>query len=248
MSPRDQRPLRDDRRRDELIQALLDAGGGATRADFERLRTTPGACEELARLRGAVARLTAPVETPDLTDAILDRVDSRRRFLAPRRRRLVTAGRAAVAAGVVGAVGLASFVQRAAPQFQASAPAAPVSRIVEATGGAAPAETELAERTVDTIQSSLASPVARLSLSPTFRPGQGLKFDLAVPDIPGPPRPQPGAVFAGSYGPESQAPLLRAQDPATAQPPFIDRFDALLVIFRDPPAQIDDEIAELDDR
>jgi len=100
-----------------LIDELLDGEASCERSQelFRAIRRDEGASEELARTRIGIERLREPIETPDLSEAILDRVHGRRRFLYGRSRHAVTAGRFAVAAGLVGAVGLASYVQRHAP-------------------------------------------------------------------------------------------------------------------------------------
>jgi hypothetical protein len=242
------------RRRDELINELLDSSltHEASRDAYEALRGDAAACEDLARLRYAVARLSTHVPTPDLSEAILHQVDVRRRFISPRKRGLVTAGRLGVAAGVIVAVGLASFVQRSLPQLQVAESAAPVTRVVETAQGAARERTELLETTVKTIQSSLASPVARLSLSPAYRPDEGLRFELTLPAPPpaasvataqaAPAQPHPAAL--ASMAP-AHAPVPVA---AGAPSPFIDRFGPLLVILREPSAPIVDERDLTNDR
>lgn len=244
-SDRDTRPCR----ADELIDALLDGdlAHEESRAAYEALRQNPAACEDLARTRYAIARLSTPVEAPDLTGAILQRVHHRRRFLAPRAARFVTTGRLAAAAAVIGTVALASFVQRHVPEARlAASEPAPVSRVVESSGLTAADRPELVAETVQTIQSSLASPVAKLSLSPAFRPEESMRFGLEVPESA--PR---AAIYASAeqrlraLGVPAQ--LMAADAPTASANPFILRFKPLLVILSEPHPPIDED-AVRDDR
>lgn len=246
------RDPRDHLRGDELVDALLD--GGLSHADardaYDRLRRDPAACEDLARIRYTVARLAAPVETPDLTEAILHRVHDRRRFLPRRERRIVTVGRVAVAAGVVAAVGLASFIQRAVPQVNVAEAPAPVGRVVETTGLRADEQPRLMAETVETIRSTLASPVARLSLSPAYRPEEQVRFDVAMPATAA---PRPETYAAGGFSMRAlRAQVDRAAGLAATSPeaenPFLLRFEPLLVILAEPQPRIDDERPHADDR
>ena len=91
---------------DRLIDELLDGGVSAERSQelLRAIRHDAKACEDLARARIGIELLREPVDAPDLSGQILGAVHARRRFLPGRSRRLVTGGRLAVAAGVVGAV------------------------------------------------------------------------------------------------------------------------------------------------
>lgn len=251
-------------RREDLINELLDGSMDRewAREAYESLRGDAAACEDLARLRYAVARLSAPVPAPDLSGEILHQVDLRRRFLSRGRRRLITAGRLGVAAGVVVAVGLASFVQRNVPELRVAEAETPVTRVVESTQHAARGQTQLMETAVESIQSSLASPVARLSLSPTYRPADGLSFDLEIsaPSAervaaaralpPGSASSLATAPAIASLGPLNTPLAIRPAQSATAGPahPFIDRFGPLLVILRDPTPALVDENPPADER
>ncbi len=202
------------------------------------IRRDAGACEDLARTRIGIERLRGPVEMPDLSEAILTRVHGRRRFLPRRARRLVTAGRFAVAAGVVGAVALGSFVQRQVPEVRLGHGAAPVSRIVEATGQTAVSQPHLAAQTVETIQASLASPMGALSLGPRLRPEAEIHFDLALERGPG--------VVTASYTLERVpivvgAPMASDWPTAQTESPLISRFGSLLIVLREPQPILGDE-------
>lgn len=215
-----------------LIDELLDGEASHERSHelFRAIRRDERASEELARTRIGIERLREPMETPDLSEAILDRVHGRRLFLSGRARGIVTAGRLAVAAGLVGAVGLASFVQRHAPAVNLGDDPATVSVFVEATEQAGAERPMLAEQTVETIRASLASPIRALSLSPQFRPEADLHFDLSL---------ERSQVVATVDYTMVQTPILgvpeRSEYPAAqVENPFIKRFGSLLVILREP--------------
>lgn len=230
---------------DRLIDELLDGGVSAERSQelLRAIRHDAKACEDLARARIGIELLREPVEAPDLSGQILGAVHARRRFLPGRSRRLVTGGRLAVAAGVVGAVGLASFVQRYVPEVRLADGPAPVGRIVEATEQSVPGS-RLAGQAVETIQASLASPGHALGLSPRFRPEAELHFDLSIERVgervggrmDGPmaagfaaaPRAVGSRIVVG-------APMPVEPPSAEMGSPFISRFGSLLVVLREPP-------------
>jgi hypothetical protein len=233
--------------RDELIDSLLD--GALThedsRAAYETLRQDPAACEDLARTRYAIARLSTPVDAPDLTHAILGRVQRRRHFIPARMQRMVTAGRVAVAAGAVVTIGLASFVQRAAPNVRiAEDREAPVSRVVASSGLTEAEQPQILAETVETIQSSLASPVARLSLSPAFRPEDGLRFGVSTPEAPA----ARGRTYLDAQAPGAPYAPLMASEYSPGASPFLLRFEPLLVILSDPHPPIDEDRPRVDER
>lgn len=237
---------RDGARRDadHEIDRLLD--GGLSREQSQDLlraiRADARACEDLARTRICVERLREPVAAPDLTDAILSRVHLRRRFLPQHGRRLVTVGRVAAAAGLVGAVALASFVQRHAPQVRLAAEPAPVTRFVEAAAPAAPEQAGLSQA-VESLQASLAAPVRALSLSPRYRPEGQVHFDLSL--VRRAERVTPVYTYGMPRAYAVGAPAASDdRSPASAETEFISRFGSLLVILREPPPAIDDSSAD----
>ena len=238
----------------QLIDELLDGEISSERSQVLRqtLRQDAKACEELARTQRAIDRLREPIETPDLSEAILTRVHGRRRFIPNRARSIVTAGRLAVAAGVIGAVGLASFVQRHAPAVNLGDTATPISQLVEATEQTGVDQATLRAQAVETIQASIASPTRSLTLSPQFRPEAGLHFDLSLD------RSQPfeTATTSSGYTPDYtmvRTPILGTPEPfgppaAEVSSPFINRFGPLLVILREPRPMFDDAPSpEIDD-
>ncbi|VAX41814.1 hypothetical protein MNBD_PLANCTO03-1670, partial [hydrothermal vent metagenome] len=225
-----------------LIDELLDGEVSRERSQELRraLRQDAKASEELARTQRALDRLREPIETPDLSEAILARVHGRRRFIPHRARHLVTAGRLAVAAGVIGAIGLASFVQRHAPAVNLGDSAMPVTELVEAAEQTGAEQAILGAQTVETIQASITSPTRSLPLSPRFRPEAGLHFDLSLD--------RSRALVAKEYTPQYtmvQTPILGAPEQfgppaAEVSSPFINRFGPLLVILREPRPMLDD--------
>ncbi|MDQ7012472.1 MAG: hypothetical protein Q9O74_01085 [Planctomycetota bacterium] len=249
----------------KLIDALLDddLSEERSRQVLRRLRDDPAACEDLARTRIGIERLREPIETPDLTDAILARVHVRRRFLPQRARRMVTAGRVALAAGLVGAVGIASLVQRHVPAVRLADDPAVVTRLVEAAAPEIMDRPALAAQTVETIQSSLGSglgsrssahSVSRLTLSPRVRIGESLHYDLSIDHTP-------GAVWA-SAGHDAPTPVRTqlitlgvptfavppaAQEETPTTSPLLSRFRPLLMYLRNPPGRIETDVAESDE-
>ncbi len=249
----------------KLIDALLDddLSEERSRQVLRRLRNDPAACEDLARTRIGIERLREPIETPDLSDAILARVHVRRRFLPLRARRMVTAGRVALAAGLVGAVGIASLVQRHVPAVRLADEPAVVTRLVEAAAPEAMDRPALAAQTVETVQASLGSgtgsrssahSAGRLTLSPKIRIGDSLHYDLSIDRVPG--------VLATSADPEVSSPigagivtlgvptpdlLPAAQEEASASSLLLTRFRPLLMYLREPPGRLETEVAGSDE-
>lgn len=242
------------RESDHAIDRLLD--GGLSREQSQELlreiRRDAGACEDLARTRLCLDRLREPVDAPDMTDAILSRAHSRRRFLPQAGRRFVTVGRVAVAAGLVGAVALASFVQRHAPEVRLDEQPAPVTRFVEAAAPAAPEPARLGQA-VESLQASIAAPVRTLTLSPRYRPEGQFHFDLSLDrvreaDVTTTALPQAFAVGV-PFDPQTQLQVdpqaqLRTPLETQAETRLISRFGSLLVILREPPGAIDDQSAD----
>lgn len=230
--------VRDGSPHDRVIDEILDGDLSPERSQalLRGLRHDARACEALARTRIGIERLREPVDAPDLADQILGRVHARRRFLPARARKAVTAGRLAVAAGLVGAVALASFVQRHAPQVRLADDAAPVSRIVSVTEQST-RDREGLDRAVASIEASLAAPVRSLSLDPHFRPEKAVHFDLSLdrarpaPRVPTAPR----NLALGAPRPLEEPP---------ADSTLISRFGSLLVILREPPPTLDDQSSD----
>jgi len=119
-----------ERRIDALFDRELDSA--ARREVIGEVRHDAGACEEVARTQRIVSMLREPVESPDVTDDVLARVDRRRGFLTPRLRRMVTVGRLAAALGLVAIVGVTALARRWWPEATTLTPQpAPITAVVE---------------------------------------------------------------------------------------------------------------------
>jgi len=170
---------------EDRIDELLDGDLSHTqmRRAYDEICACPDARNELASLRMTVARLHTPIQTPDLTESILNQVGLRRRFLRRDSRRFVMLGKAAVAAGVVVTVALTALTQHAHPELSPTKNTpAPVSQIVESAQQATPNQAALLSDTVKTIQSSIVSPIARLSLDRKLHPENSYRFDIVLGD------------------------------------------------------------------
>ncbi|MFG0260736.1 MAG: hypothetical protein ACF8LK_10350, partial [Phycisphaerales bacterium JB041] len=222
------------------------------------------------RTRVAVDHLRAPMDVPDMSAAILGRVHARRRFLPMRSRRLVTAGRLAVAAGFIGAVGIASLVQRHVPAVRLAEETSSVTRIVEAAAPKAIDRPALTDQTVEKIRASLGSgstgpSVGRLTLSPRIRPGDSLHYDLSIDRESGvvwsitssdsfaslPSGASDGGRAAGHrpsvvvVGPMASAEAAEPAAPAASEPsPLLSRFRPLMMYLREPPNLIEGDSAD----
>lgn len=121
--------------RDELDRLFDREMTSAERRDFVgRVGQDPLAIDEVNDLRGIFHTMRLrPDETPDMSEAILGRLDASRGFLSPRLRRRVKAGRMAVAACLLlGLLGVAA-VQRLAPdRFRLRGAATPVADLTDA--------------------------------------------------------------------------------------------------------------------
>jgi hypothetical protein len=118
---------------EELVDRFFDRelDEGSRERFFGMLRADLGRCAEVAKTQRIVSMLREPVEAPDLTDQILARVRQRRGFLPERLRRMVKAGRLAVAACLlIGVLGFA-LGRRYFPGFFRFTPEPqPVSRVI----------------------------------------------------------------------------------------------------------------------
>lgn len=116
----------------DVVNRYFD--GEMTRAEREAfllsLQRDPETAQEVVRIRAALARLDEPVFTPDLSERVLAKVHSRRRFLSLGQRRIVTAGRVAAACAVLMAVGAIALLKRENPGISLRPQPAPVSSVV----------------------------------------------------------------------------------------------------------------------
>lgn len=118
----------------ELVDRFFDRelDEGSRERFFGMLRADLSRCAEVAKTQRMISMLREPVEAPDLTQGILDRVGRRGGFLTHRLRSMVKAGRLAAAACILfGVLGFA-IGRRYAPDFFRFAPEAqPVSQVIE---------------------------------------------------------------------------------------------------------------------
>ncbi|TVQ62179.1 MAG: hypothetical protein EA378_06890 [Phycisphaerales bacterium] len=136
---------------DDLVDAFFDRelDREAQRRMFDRLRGDPPRCEEITSTREMLRELRRKPDAPDLTGAILARVESRRAFLTPTWRKLVTTGRLAVAAGVLLGIGLAATAQRLWPEATTFRDQpAPLTGFVDSTRADASSSFRALERTL----------------------------------------------------------------------------------------------------
>lgn len=248
-----------------MVDALLDGDLSAqeSREALQLIREDAVACEDLARTRIAIHQLREPIDTPDLSIAILDRVHARRRFLPLQSRRFITAGRVGIAAGLVGAIGIASLVQRHVPEVRLNAEPTPVAKLVEAAAPKPGLGTELADQTIETIKASLGSTatdstLTRLTLSPRLRPDDAWHFDLDLSRESSAPwstfiphRHLPTQTLASN-----EFHMLPLGAPVLIEPfelksaessPLLHRFEPLMMYLREPPRLIESEAADPDE-
>ena len=118
----------------QAIDALFDGELDDARARRLLADADPAACEDVAKTQRIISMLKRPVGAPDLTDAILARVEDEREFLPSPWRRLVRVGRVAVAASLLlGLVGVALAHRYWPEQTAWSTEPRPVSALLNAT-------------------------------------------------------------------------------------------------------------------
>jgi hypothetical protein len=128
---------RDNSRRllsDDAVEAFFDRAldEGSREQFFASLRADLPRCEQVARTQRVLSKLREPVQCPDFTDVILSRVARRRGFLPPALRKLVTVGRALVAASVLLGLFAVAMIQRYAPRMTEWTPASrPVTELID---------------------------------------------------------------------------------------------------------------------
>lgn len=112
---------------DHLVDQFFD--GELSRDEssrlFSALSADAAAARDLVRTQRAIDALRQPVRTPDLSRAILARVNERRPLLTRRSVRRVHAGRLAAALAFLGVVAGAFLVQRFSPQVTRLGPDQP---------------------------------------------------------------------------------------------------------------------------
>lgn len=121
---------------DELVDRFFDRelDEGSREKFFKMIRGDLSRCAEVAKTQRIVSMLREPVEAPDLTEAILGEVRRRRGFLPARLRRMVKAGRLAVAASLLlGILGIALANRYAPGVFRLTPRAAPISGVIKSS-------------------------------------------------------------------------------------------------------------------
>lgn len=130
-----ERPL--DMTPDEAVDALLDReiAPADLPAALALIESDAKASARLEAMRSMFDELRAPAPGPDLAGAILGEVGRRRRWLTPGLQRVVTAGRVAIAACVLAAIGATLAVERANPNAAifGGPEATPLTSVVDAT-------------------------------------------------------------------------------------------------------------------
>ncbi|MFN0133854.1 MAG: hypothetical protein ACKVW3_15165 [Phycisphaerales bacterium] len=153
----------------ELVDAYFDRELDAAGRDdfFGRLRGDLAACEDVARTQRVVSALREPVEAPDLSQAIMAEVRRRRGFVPLRIRRVVSAGRLAVAATLLLALMGYGLARRWEPGLSDTGPAR-MTNVVRSTEREASRVIEF--RSV--IARTMARPGEHLYQSATLVPGR----------------------------------------------------------------------------
>ncbi len=98
---------------------------------FKDLLSDPQTAQKVVKTRQALSNFDEPIFSPDLSASVLSQIQHKRGFLSRPQRRLVTAGRAAVAAALLLAIGAATFIRREHPEVTLQSHAAPLSSVVD---------------------------------------------------------------------------------------------------------------------
>jgi hypothetical protein len=118
----------------ELVDRFFDRelDEGSRERFFGMLRADLSRCAEVAKTQRLISMLREPVEAPDLSGRILDRIGERRGFLPPALRRMVKGGRLAVAACLLfGILGFAVGRRYAPDFFRLTPEEQPVTQVIE---------------------------------------------------------------------------------------------------------------------
>lgn len=121
---------------DRLLDAWFDREADERSGSRLRdaMRRDPALTEEFARTQRMLSMLKRPVASPDVSKAVLSRVGRRRVFLPAKFRRLVTSGRAAMAAALLAGLLTVALIHRASPDALAIVPrSTPVARVMDAS-------------------------------------------------------------------------------------------------------------------
>lgn len=221
--------------RDDVVDAFFDRtlDEGSRDWFFRALRDDLKRCEQVARTQRALSLLKQSPACPDLTTAIMHRVERRRRFLPARLRAMVRTGRFLVAASVLmGLLGVAAL-QRFYPGLAEWAGASrPVSRLVESGSGDAAANVSDLASGLGTVRAQ-AAPVAEIG-----------RFVMQQVE----PRPEPAsskrAYLAGTLS-TGRLTTIKVLPSDGGSPLLVHGGSGNVVRHEPPPALIDDRIVLL---
>jgi hypothetical protein len=151
---------------DELVDAFFDRelDEGSREKFFTMLRGDLDQCAKVARTQRMISSLREPIEAPDLTASIMGSIARRRAFLPPRLRRIVTASRFAVAAGLLLGILTIAVIHRMAPEtVTLTELPRPVSRVVSSSAQEATAGVQQLQGAMDAMKARISEPAAELS-------------------------------------------------------------------------------------
>lgn len=148
-----------------------------------QLDTDPQALRAFRETTNALLELREPVDTPDVTAAVLARLDARPGFTTRRSRRIITTTRLAVAAALLGAGAGILLLQ----QYPTKAPIGIAQRNADADPIAAQLhDPELAAREIEALRENPFSTARPRGLAQAFAPldSPPLVLDLSDTEIP----------------------------------------------------------------
>ncbi|MFZ4573625.1 MAG: hypothetical protein ACOYN0_04460 [Phycisphaerales bacterium] len=119
----------------------------------------PGLTEEIRSLREAASRLSIAPQSPDMSEAVLGRLEAVQMFLPTRQRRAVSRSRVLVAVGLVFIASLAALRQRFDPRLPAPAP---INSIATALPADAAATREALNDAMNALEGSVAGSISGL--------------------------------------------------------------------------------------
>lgn len=173
------RPGQGSTRIDRLVNAVLDAESQGDLRRAKQLRATGATMPEFAAAiqaaREAASSMAVLPESPDFGPSVLLELERRGVVRSRRRKKQVSAGRIALAAGALGAFAVAMIVQRVSPSPLPQG--APVSELVTTAEADFAASVESLGGAILTLRESLLEPVGTLVASgAASRPSIGLEL------------------------------------------------------------------------
>ncbi|MCE7972890.1 MAG: hypothetical protein DYG92_00990 [Leptolyngbya sp. PLA1] len=173
------RRLQGSTRIDRLVNAVLDAESEGDVRRAKQLRATgsmlPGFSQALQSAREAASSMAVLPESPDFGPSVLLELEGRGAIRTRARKRRVSVGRVALAAGALGAFAVAMIMQRVSPPPLPQG--APVSELVTTAEADFAASVESLGGAMLTLRESLFEPVGTLvASSSTPHPSLGLEL------------------------------------------------------------------------